>query len=333
MEEPLSRVTGHLKNILREAISVAPPERALVIFDTEAALTRLLTDAYRIALPDAQFVDIASVTPADVTQLFDALSPKDLVVLVQSTNFRLNEFRVRIEIFKRGLKTIEHTHLGRMPEDQYDAYIDALAYDPAYYRPLGRALKSRLDVAKRTVVECRGTKLVYESGMESTKLNIGDYSDMKNIGGTFPIGEVFTEPNDIKAVNGEALVFAFAGDDHLVRAYEPFLIIIREGVLTSPDGPPEFQAILEKIRQDEETTVREFGLGLNPAMGKHRMVYDITAFERQKGLHFSVGAKHTVYAKPGFHRKHGRYHVDVFIDAERITVDDAVIYEKGEYLV
>jgi hypothetical protein len=40
------------------------------------------------------------------------------VVLVQSTSFRMDAYRIRIELFKRGLKVIEHVHLSRMPGEQ-----------------------------------------------------------------------------------------------------------------------------------------------------------------------------------------------------------------------
>jgi aminopeptidase len=297
-----------------------------VLFDTEYALTQVFTDAYRAVLPNARFVEVATVTPPDIMRMFDALAPGSLVVLVQSTNFRLNEFRLRLELFKRGLKTIEHTHLNRMPPEQWDIYVDAFEYDVSYYRPMGAALKTKLDAAQKVVVTCEGTELVYDGPMEPSKLNVGDYRGMTNIGGTFPIGEVFTEPKDLACVNGEAMVFAYAGEDHLIRIVDPFKIIIKKGILTSPDAPAEFNAIMDKVREQEEVTLREFGLGLNRAMGKSRVVSDITAFERQCGLHFSVGAKHTIYAKPGLHRKHGRYHIDVFVDVQRITFEGEEIY-------
>lgn len=332
-EQRIEKAAAHLRDIFREAIVMKPEERVLVIFDTENELTRIMTEAYRRALPNATFVDFANVMAPDVLQRIDALSPGDLVVLVQSTNFRLDEFRLRIELFKRDLKTIEHIHLSRMSEDQYDRYIEALSYDKDYYRPRGRTLKEILDTSSETVVECMGTKLVYACGMEPTKLNIGDYTDMKNIGGTFPIGEVFTEAKDLRLVNGKAMVFAFAGDDHLVRTFEPFEVQIEQGILTAPSGPPEFLHILERIREDEEVLVREFGLGLNRAMGKTKLVNDITAFERQLGLHLSLGAKHAMYVKPGLGRKKGRYHVDVFVDVENISVDGKVIYQDGDFVV
>lgn len=324
---------NHLSHIIRDAICLKSTERALVIFDTTAPLTRILLEGYRAALPEGQFVDFATETPESVKALFETLTSGDLVVLLQSTNFRLNEFRLRIELFARGLKTIEHMHLARIPEDQFECYIHALEFNAAYYHHLGHGLKKVLDTAQEIVVTCPGTTLVYAGPMEDTKLNIGDYTGMKNIGGTYPIGEVFTESKDLKTVNGEAMIFSYAGEDHMVRIVEPFKVIIEEGILTAPDAPKEFKRILDLIREDEAVTVREFGLGLNPAMGKHGLVSDITAFERQKGMHLSLGAKHTIYAKQGMNRKKGRYHVDIFVDIERITADGTPIYENGDFIV
>lgn len=333
MERLIEQAADHLRDILREAIRLAPTEKAIVIFDTQSPLADILTEAYREAVPSGAFVEFEKLTPLEIFQRIDACTAGDLVVMIQSTNFRLDEFRIRIELFKRGLKTIEHMHLDRMPGSQYGTYIDALAYDPSYYRPLGRALASRLDGARTMTVECAGTTLVYAGPNETTKLNIGDYTGMKNVGGTYPIGEVFTEPKDLRAVNGEVRIFAYAGDDHLVKIVPPFTAQITDGILTAPDGPADFRAILEKIREDEEVLVREFGLGLNRAMGKQRPVNDITAFERQSGLHLSLGAKHAMYVKPGLGRKQGRYHVDVFVDAERIRIDGDTIFEGGNFTV
>lgn len=333
MEPHLSRLTGHLRDVLTHALKIAPDDHALVLYDTESPFTNLFVAAYRTLLPQAVFIDVPTVTPADIMARINALPAKSLVVLVQSTNFRLNEFRIRIELFKRGLKTIEHTHLNRMPPEQWEAYIDAFAYDPTYYRPRGLALKARMDTAQHTVVTCAGTTLTYDTPMEPAKLNTGDYREMNNVGGTFPIGEVFTEAQDFTKVNGEAMAFAFAGNDHLIQIHKPFKLVITNGLLTAPNAPADFQDILRTIGETEEPVIREFGLGLNPALSKHRIVSDITAFERQKGLHFSIGAKHTTYRKPGYHRKHGRYHVDVFIDVETITTDGTPLYQNGDFCI
>jgi hypothetical protein len=333
MQSLAQRAAKHLSEVVREAICLKDSERALVIFDDEAPLTRILVEGYRAALPQGDFVDFATLTPDVVLSRINALAPGDAVILVQSTNFRLNEFRLRIELFNRGLKTIEHMHLSRMSEDQFETYIDTLAYDPDFYRPLGKVLKSKLDAASEVVVECAGTRLTYAAPMEDSKLNVGDYSEMKNVGGTFPIGEVFTETQDFDAVNGDAMVFAYANSEHYVQIVEPFRVHIEKSILTAPDAPEEFKKTLELIQADEEVIVREFGLGLNPAVGKHALINDITAFERMRGLHISLGEKHTIYPKPGLKRKTGRYHIDIFIDIERILVDGAPIFKDGNYCV
>jgi hypothetical protein len=138
---------AHLRDVLAIAIEHGPAQRALVVYDTRTGLARALVEAYRRNLPDADFLDFDSVDPAGVLARFRQLAAKDLVVLVQSTNFRLEAFRIRVELFKLGLKVVEHVHLSRMPGIQGEHYIDALSYDPAYFRGVGRALKGRIDAA------------------------------------------------------------------------------------------------------------------------------------------------------------------------------------------
>ena len=116
-------------------------------------------------------------------------------------------------VFKQGLKVIEHPHLARMREEEYETYFQALAYDPAYYRTVGPLLKERISRAARVRVLCGGTELIYDSPFEEPKLNIGDYEGMKNIGGQFPIGEIFTEPREFSGVNGTVRLFAFGDVD------------------------------------------------------------------------------------------------------------------------
>jgi len=312
----------HARDIVTLAIRHDPSKKALVVFDLGCPLSYLLAEAYRAVLPEARHVDFDKSSKEEIMGMIDLLDPGDLVVMIQSMNFRLDDFRIRIELFKRSLAVVEHVHLERATDErQLEIYVDAMAYDPAYYRPLGRALKEKIDAAKRVEVVCDGTSLVYEGGMEPTKLNVGDYEGMTNVGGTFPIGEVFSEPRDLEGVNGEVKLFAFAGVDHLVQVHEPFVVRIEKGVVVSHEGPPSFQEVLDQIASDERVLVREFGVGLNPAMGKGRLLKDITAFERQRGLHFSLGEKHGVYKKPGFNPKKTHYHIDVFVDVERIEID------------
>lgn len=331
----IEKAAKHLGQILDDALCMKDEEHVLVIHDEDSPLAKIITEGYKKAYPRAELMDFHKHSPEEVIAKVRGMNEKDAVLLVQSTNFRLNEFRFRIELFQKGLKTVEHIHLARMLPEQYEIYIDALAYDKEYYHTTGHYLKNAMDTSAHTIVKCHGgTELVYESGMESSKLNIGDYSQMKNVGGTFPIGEVFTEASDFSKVNGEAMIFAFANMEHKVTLFTPFKVLIKESiVIPGEDAPKEFHDLLDLIREDEAVTMREFGLGLNPAMGKHHVIADITAFERMRGLHVSLGAKHTIYAKPGFHKKRSRYHIDVFFDVSSIEVDGKEVFDGEQYVV
>lgn len=331
--ELAERAIKNTGDILTHAIEHSDAHKALLIFDTDSELSTVLSNAYKAQIPEEGWIDFNTSTAEDIIERVNALSPKDLVVLVQSTNFRLNEFRFRIELFKRELKTVEHSHLNRMSGAEIPRYIETLAYDPAYYRTRGRALKEKIDTCSRIIVECPGTKLVYDTPFEPTKLNIGDYREMQNVGGTYPIGEVFSEPKDLERVSGEVKLFAFAGNDHLLQEYEPFTATIENGILSAPDAPEAFKDILNMIEESSPVLVREFGLGLNPAIGRGRTISDVTAFERMLGMHMSLGVKHSIYKKPGLPRKTAGYHIDVFLDLERIKIDDEIIYENGDFTI
>lgn len=329
MSNLVSIAAGHIRDILAGAIKRAPSERVVVIYDLQSGLSKIMADAYREAIPDGQFIDFAETDAASILKLIDELSPGDVFVLVQSNSFRLNEFRIRIELFKRKLKCIEHVHLNRMAEDQYATWVDALAFDQNYLQTKGHGLKAVLDQASTVKIIGKDSELVWEGGMEEAKLNIGDYTGMENIGGTYPIGEVFTEARDLSKVNGSFRIYAFAGDDFNVRFFEPFLVTVVDGILIpGEDAPEEFKKIMDLIRAEERVLVRELGVGMNRAISRKTPVNDITAFERVLGLHMSIGEKHGVYKKPGLIPTKTRYHVDVFPAFERLEIDGKVVFDN-----
>jgi leucyl aminopeptidase (aminopeptidase T) len=324
----------HVRDLLTHAIEHAAPRTALVVYDRRSPLNEVLTEAYRRALPDGRFIDFDSVEPQQVLDAFASLQAKDLAVLIQTTSFRLNDYRIRMELFKQGLKVIEHMHLSRMPGEQGLIYIDALAYDPAYYRGTGHALQAHINRARSAVVDSGGERLVFDSPFEEAKLNIGDYSAMKNVGGLFPIGEVFTEAQDLEAVNGRVKVFVFGDTSFRVNRPEtPITMIVEKGRITGAENStPEFDNMLAIIRAHEgEVWVRELGFGMNRAFSRERMVDDIGTYERMCGIHLSLGAKHGQYQKPQFKRKDARYHVDVFAVTEAVWLDDDQIYRDGAW--
>ncbi len=334
MDQLLAAATTNVRDMLKLAIEAGEDTRILVVYDERNALTNLVTAAYRAAVPAAVFLNFDEQSPETVIAAIRARQAGDTVVLVQSSNFRLDAFRLRIEIFARGIRTIEHVHLQRNTPDQYATYIESLAYDPNYYRPLGRALAAKLATAKTATVRSLGGNVLHYSGpMEPAKLNLGDYTGMKNVGGTFPIGEVFTEPTDLTKINGQVTLYAFGGSDFYVAHPEPFTCIVTDGILTAPNAPEEFKKVLISIAEDEPVQVREFGLGLNRAMGPTRFVNDVTAYERCVTLHLSLGTKHAVYKKEGIIAKKTRHHVDVFVAIESIHLDDQLLFDGQQYFV
>ncbi len=327
--------TKNIGDILTFSIEHRSPQKALVVYDTSAGLARILTDAYRTSLPDARFINFDTVTKEEVISAFEMMAPNDLVVLVQSSNFLLNEFRIRLHLFSRKLKVIEHMHLYRNTEDVWDVYIDALAYDKDWYRSVGPRLKNKLEGTHELRIKAMGQELVVTGGLESPKLNIGDYAGMENVGGTFPIGEVFTEGKDFSRMNGSVMIYAFAGGDFCVNMHEPFRIDIREGIVVGwdKDAPKGFTDIVEAIRLYERPLIREIGFGLNRAITKERYLQDITAFERIYGMHLSMGEKHSVFKKEGITTSKTKFHVDLFPLVEQVTSDGVVLFENGKYVV
>ncbi len=334
--QAVDSAASHLRDVLHTVVEHGPAHNALVVYDTRSDLARALTEGYRRNLPHGQFIDFDTVAPTEVLAAFRRMQAHDLVVLIQSTNFRLEAFRIRVELFKLGLKVIEHVHLSRMPGAQGAHYIEALAYDSAYYRGVGQALKVRIDAAASARVHGGGEVLVFASALEPAKLNIGHYSGMNNVGGQFPIGEVFTEAQDLEAVNGRVQVHVFGDTAYLVnRPDTPITLVIERGrVVRAIDATPEFDKLLDIITADEgEVWVRELGFGMNRAFTRERRVNDIGTYERMCGIHLSLGAKHGVYQKSGFKRKDARYHVDVFAVTDAVYLDDELVYKDGGWCV
>lgn len=326
----------NLRGVLDLAIEYTGEQAAIVISDGNSDLALALTEAYRRCLPEATFLDFDSTKQTSIMAGFDLLLPGDLVVMIQSTNFRLHNFRIRIELFKRGLKVIEHPHLERMPGAESVVYIDSLAYDRDYYRGVGHALRARIDIATTGVLDSGGEMLVYPAAFEPAKLNIGDYAELKNVGGQFPIGEVFTESRELEAVHGRVRI-AFFGDLAFTvnKPPKPITLVVEKGrIAGTVDSTPEFDAVLADIREVEgEVWLRELGFGLNRAFTHERTVTDIGTFERMCGIHLSLGAKHLTYNKSSIRKRAARRHVDVFAVTVAMKLDGDTVYQDGAWVV
>ncbi len=323
--------------MVNEAIRQTPEEGMWILADGDFSLTREIASAYREVFPWAVYRAWNAGEPELIKQEIRDLKPGTLVVLVQSMNFRLDAFRIRMELFARGLKTIEHVHLARMrTEEEQTRYLEGIRVRPQYFTTQAQWLTNQITNAEWLEIESgAGSVIRWDSPLEPAKLNIGDYSEMKSIGGTFPIGEVFTEAKHVFKANGEVTVFAFANSQFEMEAFEPFKVKIVDGIVQVQGHEPEmFQKTMAQISEIERAVVREIGFGLNPAFGKNSYVADVTAFERQRGLHLSIGEKHSVYhPKPDLKKRdHARFHVDVFVDVKRVRTQAAVLFDDGDWM-
>jgi hypothetical protein len=59
----------------------------------------------------------------------------------------------------------------------------------------------------------------------------------------------------------------------------------------------------------------------------------VTAFERQLGVHVSVGKKHNVFKKPGLTGKKAKFHIDLFLDVSTIHIDGRPVFADGAFVV
>ncbi|MBL7685428.1 MAG: hypothetical protein JNK65_05275 [Deltaproteobacteria bacterium] len=332
----LSTLLKNLQDTLNDAILYDASTPCLIVYDQNTPLSKMLTKTYLQLIPQAQSFDFDQTDSNVYLKAIDQLPPKSLVILIQSSSFRLNEFRFRIELFKKQLKVIEHPHLNRIYENEYETFVNSLAYDKNYYHRVGKKLKSLVDTCQQIKLVGPNSELIYSSSFEDSKLNIGDYLPMKNVGGQFPIGEVFSEPKDLTCVNGSLEIFAFGDTSFCVHTCEsPFILHIENGLIVKTENiPNEFEKILDRITEVEQRVwIRELGFGLNRAFTRQNRVSDIGAYERLCGIHLSIGMKHSMYLKEGFPKKKSRFHVDAFPMIDEVWVDDVLVFGKNEYLI
>lgn len=332
----VDQTAANLSETLTIAMSHDPTQhRAMIVFDRDSAAACLLEQAYRRAAPAAEFWNFAEVDSAALVAAFATLAAHDLVVLVQTQSFRPEGFRIRVELFKRNIKVLEHSNLARINDAvELERYVGALAYDAAYYRGVGHALKNVVDGAAQLALIGDGTALQVAGGVEPAKINLGDFATLPNTGSLFPIGEIFTEAANLERVEGSVGLFAFAdllGNMNFVE--QPIILQIRAGRVVATEGAtPAFTEVIDGITAAEgEVWVRELGFGMNRAFGRDARVSDVGAFERMCGMHLSLGAKHGVYRKPGMRHKDARYHVDVFPTVRAVEVDGRNIFIDGAW--
>ena len=99
LESLTTRAKVYTKRVLQEVFLHDDTHKAVIVYDTDSTLASILSEAYHSNLPTAIFINFNTHTPEQILAVFDALNEKDIVVLIQSKNFRLDAFRIRVELF------------------------------------------------------------------------------------------------------------------------------------------------------------------------------------------------------------------------------------------
>lgn len=262
-----------------------------------------------------------------------------IVILVQSTNFRLSTFRIRLELFHLGIHVVEFNHLAYIQKNEFTTFANSLSYQTDEYVRQEWVLRTLIEEnnakwGNMRIQSVNGEFLTFWS-LENIRGNTGDYTGTVNKGGTFPLGEVFTESVELDSLNGRCLIESYPREDFSVDHCTPFELVIERGrVLPSPDFPAPFAKLYNWIVEYEwEVMVRELGMWLNIAITTTTPLSDINFYERKIGVHLSLGKKHGIYGKKLPKTMIQRFHIDVFIATEWVYIGDQRIYEDGSWIV
>ncbi len=256
-----------------------------------------------------------------------------IVILVQSTNFRLSTFRIRLELFHRGVHVVEFNHLAYIQESEIPTFIDSLIYRTPEYVRLQNKFSELFEKSENTRIHSLNGEILTFWTVEKIRGNTADYTGIENKWWTYPIGEVFTEWVNLDETSGRCMVDTFPREDFSLAIVEPFLLTIEKWrVLPSSDFPPEFQKIYNYIVQFEwEVRVRELGFGLNPAISTTTPLSDINFQERKLGVHLSLGKKHGIYGKKLPKTELQRFHIDVFVALKWVTIGGKEIFHENKW--
>lgn len=264
-----------------------------------------------------------------------SLPAGSIVILVQSTNFRLSTFRIRLELFHLGIHVVEFNHLAYILDTEFDTFADSLMYRTSEYVRIQNVFTWLMWVARSTRIQSVNGDILTFWPVEKIRGNTGDYSQSENKWWTFPIGELFTEAINLSDLNGKCLIESYPREDFSVEHCAPFELIIKNGrVLPDENFPAPFAKLYNWIVQFEwEVMVRELWMGLNPAITTKTSLSDINFYERKTGIHLSLWKKHGIYGKKLPKTEIQRFHIDIFIALDSVFVDEKQVFENGKWIV
>jgi aminopeptidase len=106
VEEKLLEAT---KNILEKNLTIKEKpyseNEILLIYDLESPLSKLVTEAYikNLENVDSEIIDINKTDKEELIKRLWELKEYSTVILVQSTNFRLDNFRIRLQLHNNNV--------------------------------------------------------------------------------------------------------------------------------------------------------------------------------------------------------------------------------------
>lgn len=336
----IEEIKNHAYLILKQHYKISVSARVSVIFDTETELSQMLKEGFEDAIQKhANSYDLHDYASFDHQEYFDDLDwnarEGDIAILIQSTSFRSTKFRFRNDLCTRGLKVIEFGHLHKVLEEEYQTFIDSLKPDDERIFPLVDSLVEELkDITSIEITSMNGSVAKYSGPMDFATTNDGRYEGQTNYGSRYPIGEVISEGLDLSTLHGDIEVYAYPSiEGQLTQFVDPFTVTIKDGFVVSHNGPKEFNDLIELIKTEHpegKVYVREFGLGLNRGIPRHSRIGDPIAYERQEGLHFSLGMKHGIYQKklwPKYGKKFKqKFHIDVYVNVKSMKFNEKEVY-------
>ena len=113
------------KNILEHNLQIYNPKivwkKVVLIYDLDSILSKLIANWYIENLknyPNAEIIEFCKYSPSEIKEKILSLEEYSAVIMVESTNFRLEEFRIRMSLQHRNIAWIEHNHLTYIKETE-----------------------------------------------------------------------------------------------------------------------------------------------------------------------------------------------------------------------
>lgn len=333
------------KDILEKNLQIYNPQvnwkKVVLIYDNESKLSRLISSWYIENLKNysnSEFIEYQTISNEKLKNKILSLESYSTVIMVESTNFRLEEFRFRMSLQHRTIAWIEHNHLKYISENQIKTYLEAISYQTPYFQKVSDFLKEKNDNWKvMKIISSYWSELILEWWFEDMKQNTWNFSLDKRYW-TYPIWENFSEVKDFSLVNWELYIRAYPWENlEMIFPETPFKIEVRESLITCDreKTPKDFLKIIDKISLSEngEVMMRELWFWLNKAITREKTLTDVNQFERISWFHLSLWKKHNIYRKKLHKDIVQRYHIDIFPEVSQIYIDDELIFDKDKHFL